>query len=264
MSSRSTREEGIAAARRAHLIGRFRISLCQTESHPDQRSLNGSWVDKLCERFTHSLNRPLHPIDVLLVDDRDAALLQKLVGKHTGGVLLLPADIKVLVFSGQHRLATLPKLELPIEELWWDGDIFMNSKWQWLILDLRLTFPTELEVDHPAEFITMMHESNAPEAKLPTVDADLFNAVAKLKAMLGQGKITEQQFVDNRQVLLAHNTDTRRAISMLTRNNELMDAVTHALERPHIRSLFKATPWKALTTGRFYGVGQSFQLLGVG
>lgn len=100
----------------------------------------------------------------------------------------------------------------------------------------------------------MMHESNSPDTKMQTHDGDLFLAVMKLKSLLDKGTISKQAFYDNRRLLLSHNEGTARAIYMLTRDDELANAIAAALNYAHIKAGFKASQWKGLAIGRFYGV----------
>jgi hypothetical protein len=117
-----------------------------------------------------------------------------------------------------------------------------------------LSCKTEMEQDHPAEFLTMMHESNSPQVMKPNGDLDLFRAALKLKALLTAGTITREIFLVNRRTLLGYSESTARAISNLTRNDELADAVAEALTRPHIARVFSVGGWRKLATGRLYGV----------
>lgn len=100
-----------------------------------------------------------------------------------------------------------------------------------------------------------MHESNSPDVKRWSQDADLFLAAVKLRRLFTAGKIDKQTYLNNRRLLLSHNENTARAIYMLTRDDGLAEAVASALEIPCIKRIFKAAQWKGLVTGRFYGVG---------
>jgi hypothetical protein len=113
----------------------------------------------------------------------------------------------------------------------------------------------ELEKDHPAEFLTMMHESNSPQLMKQSSDLELFRAVWKLKRLLQSKTISEKTFLDNRRMLLGGLEErTNRAICNLTRNSELMDAIYESLQRVHIAKIFSAGAWMRLTTGRLYMV----------
>jgi triphosphoribosyl-dephospho-CoA synthetase len=101
----------------------------------------------------------------------------------------------------------------------------------------------------------MMHESNSPQLVKTTGDLDLFRAVLKLKALLTANTITRETFLVNRRALLGFSEASSRAISNLTRNDELADAITEALTRPHIARVFSAGGWRKLATGRLFGVG---------
>ncbi|KAG9100095.1 hypothetical protein FS749_016285 [Ceratobasidium sp. UAMH 11750] len=240
-SKKSSGEEEIAQVRKAHLVGRFKVPLSQTQNHPDQRALDETWVDELVNRFSDKelLNRALHPIGVALQDDKQAEDLRKLAAASGGAVPDLPHGVVVVVFAGQHRLAMLPRLALEgPDNLWWHGDVYMHR----------------LEQDHPAEFLTMMHESNTRQILKPSDDVDLFRAGVKLKALLDQDVIDKETFLLNRRALLGHSETTSRAISNLTRNSELAGAITEALSRAHIAKVFQAGGWKKLTTGRLYVV----------
>jgi hypothetical protein len=133
MSTRSKKlsgEELIAQVRQTHFLGRWKILVRQTKNHPDQRPLDEEWVDSLVERIGNPeiLNRALHPIHVILEDDSHAQRLCSLA-EQNGGVVELPSDLSVLVFSGQHRLAMLQQLELETPETrWWHGDVYRNRK----------------------------------------------------------------------------------------------------------------------------------------
>lgn len=122
-------EDAIAAVRRGYLIGRFRVMLSQTEEHPEQRALDEDWVEKLTEIFKVNLNRPLHPVDAVLGQEQDLERLEAaLLACPPSQVPSLPAGVKVFVFAGQHRLATLPRLGLNDNELWWHVDVFLPGR----------------------------------------------------------------------------------------------------------------------------------------
>ncbi|EUC54295.1 hypothetical protein RSOL_036580, partial [Rhizoctonia solani AG-3 Rhs1AP] len=243
MSSRSTktsRELAVAMVRESHLIGRFKVFLKQTQNHPDQRALDQSWVDQLVERIgsPDQLNRALHPICVILQDDSSDAKLQHLHANRQGQVPDFPEGLVVKVFAGQHRLAMLGQLDMEEGERWWHADVYKS----------------QLETEHPAEFLTMMHESNTPQVMKMASNLDLFRAVYKLKGLLDTQAIDQQTFLQSRRMLLRFDERTNRAICNLTRNNQLMDAVMQALSRPHIATVFSAGSWMRLTTGRLYMV----------
>lgn len=229
--------------------------LNQMQEHPEQRALDVDWVEKLVGILQGNLNRPLYPVGAVLEGDENLERLQtSLQQSDPNGVPALPAGIKLLVFAGQHRLAALPRLGLDQDELWWHADVFTKRKCSSRGLSSLLNEITELELDHPAEFLTMMHESNSPDVKMHSQDADLFLAAVKLKRLLTDGRISKQIFFENRRMLLSHNETTARSIYMLSRDDELAEAVALALSRPHIKKIFKAGQWKGLTTGRFFGV----------
>jgi hypothetical protein len=126
-------EEAIAKVRKVHLIGRFKVSLSQTQNHPDQRALDQAWVDELVKLIgsLEVLNRALHPISVILEDDSWAKRLQHLLEKHRHEVPDLPMEVSVLVFAGQHRLAMLSQLGLDgSDQLWWHADVYKQGKWE--------------------------------------------------------------------------------------------------------------------------------------
>ncbi|QRW06983.1 hypothetical protein RhiLY_05982 [Ceratobasidium sp. AG-Ba] len=100
----------------------------------------------------------------------------------------------------------------------------------------------------------MMHESNVPTIMKASSDVDLFRAIVKLKAFYDAGAVKKHAFLLNRQALLGHNVNTSRAICTLTRNNQLADAVSEALSRPHIAKTFNAGAWRRIATGRMWGV----------
>jgi hypothetical protein len=118
----------------------------------------------------------------------------------------------------------------------------------------------DLEQKHPAEFLTMMHESNTPQIMKSVGDVDLFRAVVKLKALLNSKTISRETFLQNRRALLGFNESTSRAISNLTRNSELVEAIMDALSRVHIANVFSAGSWKKLTIGRMYMVSKMYVL----
>ncbi|QRW12367.1 hypothetical protein RhiLY_11366 [Ceratobasidium sp. AG-Ba] len=124
------------------------------------------------------------------------------------------------------------------EDLWWHADVYA----------------TALQSEQPAEFLTMMHESNVPTIMKASSDVDLFRAIVKLKAFYDAGAVKKHAFLLNRQALLGHNVNTSRAICTLTRNNQLADAVSEALSRPHIAKTFNAGAWRRIATGRMWGV----------
>ncbi|KAG8792618.1 hypothetical protein FRC12_005468 [Ceratobasidium sp. 428] len=241
-TSRATGEERIAHVQQTHLLGTFRIRLAQTENHPDQRALDTDWVTQLKEKIGSPdvLNRGLHPIGVILKDDQQSEQLRQLVQKSKGAIPDLPNEIGVLVFAGQHRLAMLQDLELEgPDDRWWHGKVYLNS----------------LERKHPAEFLTMMHESNAPRVLKPNQDADMFRATAKLGTWFHSGIIDRETYLQNRQALWACLTITaKRSLANLSRNQEVMEAVSQALSRPHIAKVFNAGSWVKITKGRLHGV----------
>lgn len=100
----------------------------------------------------------------------------------------------------------------------------------------------------------MMHESNTPQVMKAASDVELFRAVHKLKGFLRSGAISAQTFVQNRRMLLKANERTSRAISSLTRNDELANAIEQALAHEYIAKEFSAGSWMRLTTGRLYMV----------
>jgi hypothetical protein len=124
--------------------------------------------------------------------------------------------------------------------------------------DSEVGCDTDLQVHHPAEFLTMMHESNVPLIMKASSDVDLFRAVVKLKGYLMAGTIDRRSFLLNRQALLGHDEWLARAVSNLTRNNVLAEAISSALTRPHIAKIFQAGAWKRLSTGRLWGVRMIF------
>ncbi|KAJ1299639.1 hypothetical protein OPQ81_011989 [Rhizoctonia solani] len=225
-----------------HLIGTFTVFVSQTKNHSDQRALDQTWVDQLVGEIGAPgiLNRAKHPIDVILEDETWETELSSLLdntGKDSAPIL--PDEAKVVVFAGQHCLAMLSQLSLGADELWWHANIYRKS----------------LEVKHPAEFITMMHDSNSPQVVKTSSDVDLIRAVVKLKGLLKSGIISEQTFLNNRHALLSRcEEQTQRAMCNLTRNESLMDAIMQALSRAHIASAFSPGSWMRLTTGRFYMV----------
>ncbi|QRV74586.1 hypothetical protein RhiJN_02601 [Ceratobasidium sp. AG-Ba] len=234
-------DELLAQVRKKHWIGRFRVATQQSSTHPDQRPLDEAWVDELANKIGNkaNLNRALYPIGVILEDDGSKDELRALAGQSHEGVPSLPGQHKVLVFAGQHRLAALPRLGVDKEEdLWWHADVYA----------------TALQSEQPAEFLTMMHESNVPTIMKASSDVDLFRAIVKLKAFYDAGAVKKHAFLLNRQALLGHNVNTSRAICTLTRNNQLADAVSEALSRPHIAKTFNAGAWRRIATGRMWGV----------
>lgn len=107
--------------------------LPQTQNHPDQRALDQAWVDQLTELIgcPDSLNRALHPISVVLVDDKWASNLEEMQKEHPAVVPMLPEEVMVQVFSGQHRLAMLSQLGLEgSEQLWWHAEVYKKGERQ--------------------------------------------------------------------------------------------------------------------------------------
>ncbi|EUC61790.1 hypothetical protein RSOL_406780, partial [Rhizoctonia solani AG-3 Rhs1AP] len=236
---RTSPEEVIPLIRREHFIGTFKVMLPQTQNHPDQRALDQSWVDQLIQLIgsPDTLNRALNPISVVLLKDEWCGKLEDLI-KESPGVPILPDEVVVQVFSGQHRLAMLSQLGLEGPERWWHAEVYKK----------------ELETNHPAEFLTMMHESNTPQVMKTASDVELFRAVHKLKGFLRSGKISQQTFVQNRRMLLRGEERTSRAIANLTRNDDLANAIAKALTYEHIAKEFAAGSWMRLTVGRLYMV----------
>ncbi|QRW26171.1 hypothetical protein RhiXN_11248 [Rhizoctonia solani] len=242
-SNKNALELAAANLRKATMIGTFTVLLEQTQNHPDQQALDQSWVDTLVERIgtPEILNRALHPISVILENDAYNQTLEALLEEQgVNSAPKLPQELSVLVFAGQHRLAMLSQLDLGGQEnMWWHAHVYKQ----------------ELERDHPAKFLTMMHESNSPQLMKRCSDLELFCAVRKLKKLLKSGTINEQTFLQNRCMLLGGLDDrTNRAICNLTRNDELMDAISDSLSRVHIAGAFSAGSWMRLTTGCLYMV----------
>ncbi|KAG8732151.1 hypothetical protein FRC11_000392 [Ceratobasidium sp. 423] len=235
-------EAAVIALRNNHLIGTFTVFLNQTKNHPDQRALDQSWVENLIKDIGSPgiLNRAKHPIEVILEGDAlDEELSHLLDESGKDSSPILPEEMKVLVFAGQHRLAMLSQLGLDPDELWWHARVYKR----------------ELEANYPAEFLTMMHESNSPHVVKTTSDVDLFHTVVKLKNLLNAGTITEKVFLQNRCTLLGRSDErTRRAICNLTRNEKLLGAIVKALSRAHIAKVFSPGSWMRITTGRLYMV----------
>lgn len=128
-ANHTVQEDRITAARRGCYIGRFRVMVDQTRGHPEQRVLDADWVKQLVEKFQDNLNRPLHPVDAVLEVDTDLQAARACLRKSgQSDVPVLPAGVRVLVFSGQHRLAALSELPLHQDELWWHADIFTRSE----------------------------------------------------------------------------------------------------------------------------------------
>ncbi|KDN39106.1 hypothetical protein RSAG8_09013, partial [Rhizoctonia solani AG-8 WAC10335] len=235
-------EEHLDYVQRRHYIGRFKVRLNQTKTHPEQRTLDPSWVESLVGEIgdPEILNRASHPIAAMLEDDsmiNHLLVALEAAGGKNNNTPDLPVGVTTLVFAGQHRLAMLSQLgfEDPTD-LWWHADIYEK----------------ELESRNPAEFLTLMHASNVPDVKQPNRDVDLFRAVLKLKGLFESKKINRETFLRNRQTLLGFKKSTSRAISNLTRNAELADAIAEALLHPHIAKAFSAGSWKLLTIGRLY------------
>ncbi|GAB1527343.1 hypothetical protein RhiTH_010518 [Rhizoctonia solani] len=242
-SNKNATELAAANVQKATLIGTFTVFLSQTHNHPDQQALDQSWVDTLVERIgtPEILNQALHPISVILNDGSSDHVLYDLLQKHgINSTPELPQDLSVLVFAGQHRLAMLSQLGLGgPEDMWWHAKVYKK----------------ELEQNHPAEFLTMMHESNSPQLMKHSSDLELFMAVWKLRKLLKSGTINEEKFLQNRCMLLGGLEDrTNRAICNLTCNHELMDAISDSLACVHIAATFSAGSWMRLTTGRLYMV----------
>ncbi|KAG8714402.1 hypothetical protein FRC11_008630 [Ceratobasidium sp. 423] len=236
-------EQAVVRLRKANLIGTFRVFLSQTRNHPDQRKLDQSWVDSLVQLIGSPdvLARSIHPISVLLDDpSREPELLDLLDKAGKDSVPQLPDGVLALVFAGQHRLAMLSQLDLGgPDQLWWDAMVYKK----------------ELETNHPAEFITMMHESNAPQVVKTSTDVELFHAIRKLKLLLNSNTISQQVFLQNRRMLLAAAPErSSRVLCSLTRNDDLMNAIAKALLCAPIANTFSVGSWMRLTTGQLYMV----------
>ncbi|KAG8761922.1 hypothetical protein FRC11_012244 [Ceratobasidium sp. 423] len=248
-TAKSYSEESIAQNRQSYFVGRFKVLLNQTQNHADQRALDQSWVNSLAEHIgtPEALDRAVHPIGVILKDDSKVQQLQELLTHRQNKfeVLSLPPGIIVLVFAGQHRLAMLAQLDLPgPDSLWWHADVYMNA----------------LERNHPADFLVMMHESNTPQVMKHVGDVDLFRAVSKLQKLLDAQSIDWETFLHHRRSLLGFDKNLARSISSLTRNKDLSNAITDALSRAHIASVFSAGSWRRLATGRLYMVATGLVL----
>ncbi|CAE6450348.1 unnamed protein product [Rhizoctonia solani] len=201
-SNKHARELAVASLRKDTLIGTFTVYLQQTKNHPDQRALDQAWVDTLVERIgdPEVLSRALHPISVILEDESSDEELLALLDKHgQHSAPEVPSNIQTLVFAGQHRLAMLSQLDLGgPEHLWWHAEVYKHK----------------LEKDHPAEFLTMMHESNSPQLMKQSSDLELFRAVWKLKRLLQSKTINELRLT---QIVVHH------VIRMISTEEQLED-----------------------------------------
>ncbi|KAG9093724.1 hypothetical protein FRC06_011398, partial [Ceratobasidium sp. 370] len=197
-------EEVVMLAHKTNLVSWFKIHLSQTANHPDQRRLNKDWVQQLAEKIGNkeTLNCALHPIGVILQDNQHADELMQ-IASGTG--------------------TTVP--DFPASDHWWHGDVYLKR----------------FEEENPAEFLTMMHESNVPETKKYSQDVDLFHATLKLRTMMDDSRIGRDTFLSSRRALLGQNKTLNRAIASLTCNQLLADAILHALTRPHIEKVFHVT-----------------------
>ncbi|KAF8692402.1 hypothetical protein RHS03_08625, partial [Rhizoctonia solani] len=218
------------------------LAAANTHNHSDQQALDQSWVDTLVEHIgtPEILNQALHPISVILNDGSSDHVLYDLLQKHgINSTPELPQDLSVLVFAGQHCLAMLSQLGLGgPEDMWWHAKVYKK----------------ELEQNHPAEFSTMMHESNSPQLMKHSSNLELFLAVRKLRK-LKSGTINEEKFLQDCCMLLGGLEDrTSWATCSLTCNHELMDAILDLLAHVHIAATFPAGSWMRLTTGCLYMV----------
>jgi hypothetical protein len=103
-TAKITQEESIVHVQRRYFIGTFKVFLCQTKNHPDQRAIDQSWVNQLVNKIggPDVLNRAIHPINTILEDDSCVEALWDLLKADPNSTPALPKEISVLVFAGQH------------------------------------------------------------------------------------------------------------------------------------------------------------------
>ncbi|KAG9081158.1 hypothetical protein FRC07_014613 [Ceratobasidium sp. 392] len=230
-------DESLAVAESEHYLGLYRVHLQQTSRHPLQRELQVTWVDTLHKHFLDvGIDRVAHPIKVVLLPSTDHdAVYQSLRGKQ---LEWLPDDLQVLVYHGQHRIASCQLFDDP-EEHWWLAHVHSNR----------------LAEQYPAEFLTSMHIINEEEHRLIPCDASRFSALYGLLSLNRAGSITNNVYHANQNRILRSvlNESTRRGLSNLISSEELADAVACVLQDSHISGLFNAGSWgKKLVKGRFF------------
>jgi hypothetical protein len=227
----------------------FKVPLSQIVSHPKQRLIDLSWVATLQQTFELGVDKAVYPIQGTVAKG-DEQELHKLWESH-GKIPSIPEGYCIEVFDGQHRLQAYKKMAIDEEDMFWFAKVYSKRMFQKIGLQ-RLMLYQGLELDHPAEFLTMIHGANEQVVKKPTQDADRFLAIAELHTLFAQGKISAQQFQVSKARLQGNNESTSRGINNLIRHGKLREAVINALCHPYLRVHFKASSWRKLTTGHFY------------
>ncbi|QRV74595.1 hypothetical protein RhiJN_02610 [Ceratobasidium sp. AG-Ba] len=249
-------DESLVVAEGEHSLGLYLVRLKQISRHPLQRELDLTWVDALHKHFLDvGIDRVAHPIKVLLLPSQDNhTLYRSLPGRQPEW---LPDDLQVLVYHGQHRVASCQLLN-DSEEHWWFAHVHSNGQTKSYTSPDPFTefgLKTALAEKYPAEFITSMHMSNEEEHRLIPCDATRFLALYNLLDLNRAGSISKEVYQANSNRILRSvlTESTRRGLSNLIASDELADSVACVLKDSHIRGSFNAGSWgKKLVKGRFF------------
>ncbi|QRV83737.1 hypothetical protein RhiJN_11753 [Ceratobasidium sp. AG-Ba] len=231
--------QALIKAQSAHLIGRYIVGLQQIEPHPLQQELDDSWVHSLHQRFEEvGIDRFGFPIKVV-VPAGDSIIAMGTTGNDSS-LPCLPDNLKVFVYHGQHRVEACRRM-MHQSEHWWCAEVYSQ----------------EIETEHPAEFITLMHMGNEDEHRLAPSDADRFLALHRLVCLYSKNQVTEETFQGNSEQILQSvlNSTTRQGLSNLVHTKELAHSIASAMEYLFLRPCFNGATWgKKLVKGRFFKV----------
>ncbi|QRW12373.1 hypothetical protein RhiLY_11372 [Ceratobasidium sp. AG-Ba] len=229
--------QALIKAQSAHLIGRYIVGLQQIEPHPLQQELDDSWVHSLHQRFEEvGIDRFGFPIKVV-VPAGDSIIAMGTTGNDSS-LPCLPDNLKVFVYHGQHRVEACRRM-MHQSEHWWCAEVYSQ----------------EIETEHPAEFITLMHMGNEDEHRLAPSDADRFLALHRLVCLYSKNQVTEETFQGNSEQILQSvlNSTTRQGLSNLVHTKELAHSIASAMEYLFLRPCFNGATWgKKLVKGRFF------------
>lgn len=119
---------GLLDAKRAYLLGTFRVRFKQVEFHRHQRLQDRQWIDKLRQNMEEGVDREQYPIQAILRNDD--------TWREFGGSLVaadgsefLPDGIVVIVFDGQHRVEAWKECAGSEQDKWWYTTIYKCGKY---------------------------------------------------------------------------------------------------------------------------------------
>jgi hypothetical protein len=141
LSAKVTRagHETLLKAEEKNFLGRFRVMLNQIQPHPLQRTISSDWVRSLKDHFLEvGIDRAAYPVKVLLKDDsiwdsQSTGLMAS--GKES--LPVMPENVGLLVYDGQHRIAACSELG-DLEEKWWYALVYRRGELAWNIAPIFL------------------------------------------------------------------------------------------------------------------------------